>query len=234
MNDELYKSIFMSKPFELNYDKFIFEISVKKREAQHYVKCSFRNRGDFREAYKAIFNFFNELVWFYQTIVSDVNGGHSQGSHIGLNYQINTDSYLLDFKQQVFEERQHLALVFYREAQCNESPYYRFFCFHKILEMPFKRGVGKKEWFENSIAGLKTDLAKNARNRLSKQLHNKSLADWLYENGRHAIAHARLDDESTIDPNDYGDWEEIKWANVIMQELAESTIVEKAGIRHYA
>ena len=129
-NDERYRAMFISKPFKIPYGNFSLEISVKGREAQHYVKCTYKAVGNAIEAYRAIFHFFNEIVWFYQTKLSDVSGGESQGSHVGLNYSIQDESYFLNFQQKVFDERQHLGLVFYREAQCNESPYYRFFCFY--------------------------------------------------------------------------------------------------------
>ncbi len=231
MSNELYKHIFVEKPCIIDYDDFKLEVNVRKREAEHNVKCSFRGKSDFKKAYSSIFRFFNELVWFHDMEVSDINGGHSQNSHVFLNYTVNNDSYLLDFKQQVFEKRQHLALSFFREARCNESPYYRFFCFAKILEIPFTKdeGESKVQWVEDQLNNLTGKLAVSFRDRKINNLCGRNLAKWLHENGRNAIAHARLE-EITRDPNNYDDWDEIKWANEIMEELAEQLIIKKLGV----
>ena len=138
MMDSLYKSIFIDKPWNIKYDGFDLVINVRKRETEHTVRCSYQLTGkNYQEAFASIFHFFNEIVWFYDLKICKVNGGHSHGSHVSLNYNVNGDGYLLSFKQKVYEKVQHLALAFFREAECNESPYYRLICFAKILEIPF-------------------------------------------------------------------------------------------------
>lgn len=227
--EEMYKSIFMDKPWCIEYDGFNLVINVQKRETEHTVKCNYRSKGNvYKEAFGSIFRFFNELVWFYDLRVSNINGGHSHGSHVSLNYNVNSDSYLLTFKQRVHEEEQHLALAFFREAECNESPYYRFICFAKILEIPFIKNQHnvKKTWVEDNLKKLNNKMAASYRDRKIMSLGNRSLADWLHEDGRHAIVHARRG-QIVRDPNNYDDWDGIKWANVIMQELAERLIIQK-------
>ena len=229
--DEMHRSIFMNKPWNFDYDDYDLEINVKKREAEHTVKCSYRAKGNYKDAYASIFRLFNELVWFYDLRVSNVNGVHSHGSHVSLNYTVNGDSYLLSFEQRVHEKLQHLALAFFREAKCNESPYYRFMCFAKILEIPFKKDqqIIKKEWIEGQLSKLKSRTASTFRDQKIRVLGDKSLVAWLYKYGRHAIAHAGYG-EIIRDPNNYDDWDEIKWANEIMQELAEALIIQKLRV----
>lgn len=229
--DEMYRSIFINKPWNFDYDGYNLEINVRERESEHTVKCSYRMKGNYKEAYASIFHLFNELVWFYGLRICNINGGHSAGSHVSLNYTVNSDQYLLSFKQEVREKLQHLALAFFREAECNESPYYRFMCFAKIVEIPFKKDqqITKKEWVEGQLSGLKSKTASTFRDRKMKSLADVSLLDWLYKYGRHAIAHARYG-EIIRDPNNYDDWDEIKWANEIMQELAEAIIIQKLRV----
>jgi hypothetical protein len=220
------------QPFYIPYDKFDFEINIHKEEVEHNVKCSFRSKGTFREAYSSIFRFFNELVWFYDVLLSDINGGHSEGSHVYLNYSINSDRYLLGFQQKVKDERQHLALAFFREALCNESPYYRFLCLDKILQIPFKKEeqrTHKVPWIEKQLTQLTDQLAVNFRNRKIKTLGNRTLSNWLYQDGRNAIAHAAFG-EFIRDPNNYDDWDEIKWANTILKDLARKCIIDQLGV----
>ena len=222
----------MNQSFNIEYDNLGFEINIRKREEEHNVKCSFRSKSNYKEAYGSIFRFFNELVWFYDMQVFDINGGHSQDSHVFLNYSVNSDQYLLIFSQKVHDKRQHLALAFFREAMCNESPYYRFLCFDKILQIPFtkqQQKTHKVPWIKSQLSQLTDKLAVNFSNKIMKNLNNKSLADWLYKDGRHPIAHANLG-KFIRDPNNYDHWNEIKWANTVMQDLAKKCIVDKLGV----
>ena len=221
----------MNKPWNFKYDGYNLEINVQKRESEHSVRCSYRAKGSYKEAYASIFHLFNELVWFYDLRVCNVNGGHSQGSHVFLNYTVNSDSYLLSLKQRVYEKSQHLALAFFREAECNESPYYRFMCFAKILEIPFKKDQQniKRKWVEEQLNKLKNKTASMFRDRKAESLRDRTFSDWLYKDGRHAIVHASYG-AIIRDPNNYDDWDEIKWANEIMQELAEALIIQKLRV----
>lgn len=228
------EEVFMGKPWQIDYDGFTLEISVE-RSGKHYVKCSFREinqksgkRENYKQAYNSTFRFFNEIVWFYNAHIFNVGGGHSHNSHVGLYYQVDTEQYLLGFQQKVFDQKQHLALAFYREAECNESPYYRFLCYAKILEIPFEKGTLKGAWIEEQIPKLEDSLATSFRDRKIAALHDKTLADWLQKDGRHAIAHSNHG--IVRDPNNYDDWDDIKWGNTVMEELAIKLMVEVLGV----
>lgn len=226
--------VLMARPFSIKYDKFDLEIKVNEIRTKHTVKCNFRSKGNYKEAFNSIFRFFNELVWFYDIRVSNINGGHSHGSHVQLNYSVNGEHYLLRFTQKALNDRQHLALGFFREALCNESPYYRFLCFDKILQIPFKKHQGKQKahWIESQLLQLTDELAINFRDvryERMKNSENQSLADWLYKDGRQALAHAHFE-EFIRDPNNYDDWDEVKWANTVMQDLARMCIIHKLGV----
>ncbi len=221
--------IFLGQTFNIKYDKFNLEVKVEKIQKEHNVKCNFHPKGNYKEAYRSIFRFFNELVWFYDMHISDINGGHSQDSHVFFNYSANSEQYLLSFTQRVHKEKQHLALGFFREALCNESPYYRFICFDKILQVPFSNGKLKGQWLKAQLPLLTDDLAKNLRDRRIKELSNKTLEDWLYQDGRHALVHATLG-RFIRDPNNYDDWDQIKWANTVMEDLAKQCIIDKLGV----
>jgi len=230
VNDAMYKTLFMDKPWLFSYDKFVLEVNVRKREKEHWVKCSYHKKGTGIESHESVAHFFNELVWFYDVNVHNLFKFESVGSHVGVNYSVNQDRYLLNFQQRIVSPVQHLALAFYREASCNESAFYRFLCFSKIIEIPFKKNDRSiSEWVEKQIASLKTDLAKTYLKRKLKVLNGQPLGRWLIENGRHAIAHAH-EGSFIRDPNDYQDWDEIRWANTLMQELAVETMVQKIGV----
>jgi len=187
-----------------------------------------------RHPWEIFFRFFNELVWFYDLTIQNINGGHGEYC-ANANFLPKDDSYaiqLSSFKQQIFEGHQHLALGFYREGVSCESPYYRFLCYSKILEIPFKNGREKGRWIDEQIPFLKDDLSVTFRDRKLHIFGGKTLGMWLKEDGRDAVAHANIQSDDTVrDPNCYQDWDEIKWGNVVMHELAEKVMVSKLRIQ---
>lgn len=218
----------MSKPWEIPYDTFVLEVNVEKLSEQHFVRCRYDDVRTHLDAYKSISHFLNELVWFWNVRIGDVSGGHSQ-VQMGLYYSANCESYLGRFKQRVFDDKQHLALAFYREADAGDSAYYRFLCYDKILQIPFAEGLSKKAWVEEQIPKLKGEFSITVRDRSIGMLEGKTLADWLYKDGRQALAHAH-EGKFVRNPNNYKDWDDIKWANTVMEELASKVITEKLGV----
>jgi hypothetical protein len=100
-------------------------------------------------------------------------------------------------------------------------------CYSKILEIPFKDGKAKGAWIEKEIPNLKGELAVLVRDRRVHMLRGKTLGMWLKEDGRNALSHANIRGGSTVrDPNSYKDWDEIKWGNTVMQELAEKAMID--------
>lgn len=225
---KMHEDIFMKKPFMIEYDQYQLEVSVKKLSREHFVKCMFHKISSHEEAFNSIYRFFNEIEWFYSAKPRNFSGGHVSGVQAHYTYNVNCDGYLLRFQQMIFDRQQHLALGFYREAECNESPYYRFMCYRKILETPFEKNELAKKlvpWIDEKINNLECDVARAFRDRQFTALDGKSLADWLYESCRHPLSHATRDLE-VRDASDYNDREDIKWANTVMKELACKIITE--------
>lgn len=213
----------------LNYDGEEVELEVKKPNFPHSLFTKNRKGFKNRHPWEIFFRILNELVWFYDITVQDLNGGHGDYC-ANINFLPNDDSYaiqLIDFKQQVFEKDQHLALGFFREGVSSGSTYYAFMCYSKILEIPFKDGRSKGAWIEKEIPSLKGELAVSFRDRRVHMLGGKTLGMWLKEDGRNALSHANIQGGSTVrDPNSYQDWDEIKWGNTVMQELAEKAMID--------
>jgi hypothetical protein len=186
-----------------------------------------------RHPWDIFFRFFNELVWFYHITIEDVNGGHGDFC-ANANFLPSDDSYVINlshFQQQIFDKNQHLALGFFREGVSSGSPYYRFLCYSKILEIPFNDGKKKGNWIDKEIPNLKGDFAISFRNKKVNVLGGKTLGKWLKEEGRDALSHANIQKGSAVrDPNSYQDWDDIKWGNEVMHELAEKAIVMELGV----
>lgn len=69
------------------------------------------------------------------------------------------------------------------------------------------------------------------RGRRIRMLGGKPLSMWLKEEGRGALSHANVQSGKVVrDPNSYQDWEDVKWGNTVMHELAEKAIIEELGV----
>jgi hypothetical protein len=223
-----HEDIFTKKPFVIKYDQYQLEVSVEKLSREHFVRCMFHEISGHEEAFNSMYRFFNELEWFHSVKPRNFSGGHVSGVQAHYTYNVNCDSYLLRFKQRVFDTQQHLALGFYREAECNESPFYRFMCYRKILETPFAQKEMPKKlvpWIDKKINNLECSVAKAFRDRQLRLLDQKPLSEWLKDNCRDPLFHAAKNLQ-VRDPSNYDDREDIKWANTVMKELACKLITE--------
>ena len=125
--------------WNVEYDNETLKLKVKRSRHPHCVFIQNKKGFKHRHPWEIFFRFFNELVWFCDITIKDVNGG--DGAYFAnANFLPSDDSYaikLSSFQQQISDEKQHLALGFYREGVSSGSPYYRFLCYSKILEIPF-------------------------------------------------------------------------------------------------
>ncbi|MEX2578311.1 MAG: methylamine utilization protein MauJ [Verrucomicrobiales bacterium] len=215
------------------YDGREVQVEASKRRFYHTLVTRDRTGFGGNHPFDVFFRVLNELVWFAGIQVDDLNGSHGEYC-ANLNFRASDDSYLIKlegFRQQVTTEEQHLALGFFREGLSSGSAFYQFICYSKILEIPFKAGKTKGAWIEQAISGLSGELAVTARDCKIAMLGGKSLGIWLQKDGRNALSHANVRAGKAVrDPNCFKDWDEIKWGNTVMRELAEKTIVEKLHI----
>ena len=217
----------------ITYDGREIQVEASKRRLFHALFARDKKGSGGSHPFDVFFRILNEFVWFSNIKVDDLNGGHGKYC-ANLNFRASDDSYLIQlegFSQQVTTEEQHLALGFFREGQSSGSAFYQFICYAKILEMPFTNVKAKSAWIDQAISELRDDPAVTVRDRKIEMLGGKSLEKWLREDGRNALAHAKLKGGMAVrDPNSFKDWDEIKWGNTVMRELAEKAIVEELDI----
>lgn len=223
----------INKVWDIEYDGRRLQVEASEQRFHHSLiakdKTGFRRRHPF----DLFFRVLNELVWFNDLRVTNLNGGHGEYC-ANLNFLAGDDAYMLplcEFKQQVELKNQHLALGFFREGHSSGSAFYEFICYAKILEIPFKNGKDKGAWIDRAISDLRDEMALTVRDRKVVMLGDKSLGLWLKQDGRDALSHAKILGGATVrDPNCYRDWDEIKWGNIVMRELAEKIMVEDLQI----
>lgn len=223
----------VDKSWVFAYDGEDVTLHVEKPRYPHTLHIANRTGFRRRHPWETFFRILNEFAWYYGVKVKDLNGAHGKYS-ANANFLPDDDSYAIrlpDFKQQVFKEAQHLALGFFREGMSSGSAYYAFLCYAKILEIPFKDGTEKGIWIDESIQHLESNLAVSMRDRRIDVLGGKTLGLWLQKDGRNALSHAKIQSGKLVrDPNSYRDWNDIKWGNTVMRELAEKVIVEELSV----
>jgi hypothetical protein len=210
----------------ISYDGFDFRVMVTLPLEEHHIQVS-RAGLNHKAAWEAILRFLGEVHWFQAAKVGYVGGSHSTGVQVEATYRTDRDSFLINFEQQITTARHHTALALFREAMCSDSIFYRFVTLSRIIEMPFPIKTGKREWLEESVQRLETHTAVTLRERKLAVLSNQPLAQWLYDY-RHRTSHGHTEDIS--DPSKYDHWNDIRWANEAMRELAVMAMVNKLGI----
>lgn len=216
----------------ISYEGRQLEVINGKDWETHCISTSVANETHVGAAFKSICHFLNELSWDFHIqleIVTASSGGGKMTSG-AVNTMLRRDTYIInDFAQRVFEPAQHLALGFFREGYSSNSPFYTFLSYYKIIEIPFNSGKEKGQWIIDTLPKLNSAGAKSSINRMKNQGVN-DIADWLFKEGRNALSHASAVRESIVDPCDYEHWQNIVWANQIVQEIAEVTMHEKLKI----
>lgn len=213
------------------YDKRSLEIIMGKPNDSHQIRAAYHSPQDYKAVFQTISRFLSELSWKLRLEVYADICIHGTGlpNCSFPNHFSRSDRYFIhDFKQEVFANNQHLALGFYREGYGSQSPFYRFLSFYKILEIPFRDGRDKGKWVNSLITRLS-----ESKDSVEYLRGNgvKDVVMWIFEEGRNGLSHGyeKMQD-SIVDITSFDHWQNIVWANEIVQELAEITIIEKLNI----
>lgn len=131
------------------------------------------------------------------------------------------------------------ALAIYREAlnlQYLNVTTFSVVGFYKIFEIKFD-GKGKKEYFYKLLYTMISDKIFVRRYLGPLELKamgfynlpsSEKLADFLFESGRNAVAHASHD--PSIDPDDVSDIQKIWAASSILRAMSRRMISEELGV----
>jgi len=213
------------------YDKRSLEIITGKLHDPHRVRAAYGSGHEHKAVFQTISHFLSELSWkLWIQLYADVCVyGTGLPDCSSQNYFPRSEQYFIhDFKQEVFENDQHLALGFYREGFGSPSPFYRFLSFYKILEIPFRDGSDKGKWVGSLIPRLS-----ESRDSLQYLRRNgvNDVAKWIFEEGRNGLSHAyKKRQGSIVDITVFDHWQNIVWANEIVREMAEITMIEKLSV----
>lgn len=129
-----------------------------------------------------------------------------------------------------------LALALYREGRSIDSTAFEFLSYFKILNIFWKdrfetvNGVRINPLVEGIRNALPKIADEEAAKRVSKLCAlNEDPADYLYQSGRCAIAHAHS--EPIVDPDDVSDLRRLSEDMWIVRAIAEQLIEEELNVR---
>src|SRR6267378_1326276 len=118
------------------------------------------------------------------------------------------------------DQKRRLAVALYREALSVNSLPYQFLGFFKIINILYKSGPEQVQWIRATLPRL-SDIP--ARERLAmRQNAEPDVAQYLYESGRCAVAHAFAD--PLVDPDDLTDLRRLSADLDVVRALAEYLI----------
>jgi len=125
------------------------------------------------------------------------------------------------------DEKQKLALALYREGlNSRNTQFYRFLSFFKILNIKFARGKAQVGWINANLGKIWDFIAQQRLAELQKTEPN--IGEYLWKEGRNAIAHANTD--PILDPDIPTDRTAATRDADLMQGLAEVFIQEELGV----
>lgn len=127
------------------------------------------------------------------------------------------------------EPKQQLAVALYREAMSVNSLPFQFLGFFKIINVLHKSGPAQVSWIRETLPKL---IDSHLQERLVA-LHESEpdAAQYLYESGRCAVAHAFAD--PLIDPDDLTDLRRLSADLHVVRALAEHLIEHELHVPQY-
>jgi hypothetical protein len=121
-------------------------------------------------------------------------------------------------------DRQRLALALYRDGLNSENEFYRFLSFYKIINILHSDSKDQMRWVNINIPNLKFEAAK----RVQELAPKGDIGNYLYVQGRTAIAHAFS--RPIRDPDQPGDRTEVGSDCVVVKALAVLLMENELGV----
>jgi hypothetical protein len=127
---------------------------------------------------------------------------------------------------------QKLALALYRDGLGVNNDFYRFLNFYKIINIGYSTGKDQMAWINSAILQLKSHNSWTMHAGLERlkeiQTSNSDIGNYLYVQGRVAIAHAYAN--PIRDPDVPSDRATIVQDISLMRALAELFIEQELGV----
>ncbi len=216
--------IFPIEGIELEYNGSRFILRPETEELYPTVSIELPDRYQYINDYHKIFHeklkiFLSVLSWVKDEGVREITWVAAPNiMQMGkLKTQLVSESFHLKYLPIVKDDKALRALALFKEAKSINNNPYKFLGFFKILNILKEKGKEQKKWINDNIQYLKN----NERiNELRKE--GIDIGEYLYEQGRCAIAHAFND--PIINPDNVDDILKIYKDLPLIEELVKIAI----------
>lgn len=183
-----------------------------------------------KEATSLLRSFLSALSWMEQKYIRELaisGGSHPiRIGHFGRN-RIISHNFRADYLPDLDDQQKSLALALYREALSINSIPFQFLGFFKIINMLHERGREQTTWIRQALPHLtRPDVLDRLR---VLNTEHSDVANYLYESGRCAVAHAYSD--PIVDPENPDDLSRLGRDLPVVKSLAEYLIEFELGIK---
>ena len=127
------------------------------------------------------------------------------------------------------EPKQRLAVALYREAMSVNSLPYQFLGFFKIINILYKSGPAQTAWINATLPKITLSFVRKRVTALAAS--ELDVAQYLYESGRCAVAHAFSD--PLVDPDDLTHLRRLSADLDVVRALAEHLIEHELQVPDY-
>lgn len=184
------------------------------------------------DAFALLHRALSVLAWLQDTgaVVQQMTGGNlprMMGMRESLGRSIRENFDLSDLPV-IKEDAAKLAFALMREGRGLNHSAYSFFSFYRVLEIAIPRGKERGKWITANIDAIPGHKAQAALQELKAKIEG-DVGKHLFESGRHAIAHAKLD--PIINPDDPRDAQRLQSELPIIEALAVLAIERHLGIQ---
>ena len=159
-------------------------------------------------------------------IVAWTGGNHPRSMGIMRNNTV-TDYMSSDFLPLLTDDTCATALAFYREGVSLDNPFYAFLSFYKAFSVAVSDGRARGQWIKDKKNNIDDPDAKKRLEELES--NDVDVSIYLYDQGRHAVAHA--DREPFANPDSTDDHFRFSCDLCLMRNFTELAIEDKLGIK---
>ena len=137
-----------------------------------------------------------------------------------------TDHLRTEFLPDPEQSENKAALALYREGISTHNPFYSFLSLFKAISISIPDGKERTTWMVRALGELDDHIAIQRRDELASQ--ETEIANYIWERGRNAIAHAER--EPFVNPDEIEDHYRLHKDVPLIKNLAELAIEQRMGI----
>lgn len=218
-------------PVEVTFGSSHFVLMPRTRENSASIHMVTKSHDDLSEM-TTVNRFLSVVSWAYKESLQNEYGWSGNPVPCAVpapNLARSINSCFLVRWNPLPDPRQRLAVALYREAMSVNSVPYQFLGFFKIINILYKSGSAQKTWIKATLPKLTASSVLDRLAALSKS--EPDVAQYLYESGRCAVAHAFAD--PLIDPDDLAHLRRLSTDLEVVRALAEYLIEYELDVPDY-